>query len=50
MINSKLEIRNSKQIQMIKLYIFPNNLVLDFDVLDLADLVCLRFRTSNFGF
>ncbi len=29
--NSKLEIRNSKQIQMIKKRKIPNNLVLDFD-------------------
>jgi hypothetical protein len=35
---------------MIKTYNFPNNLVLDFDILDLAGLICLRFRASDFGF
>jgi len=50
--NSKLEIRNSKQIQMIKKHKIPNKLVTDFDfwISDLSAAVCFGFRASDFGF
>ena len=50
--NSKLEIRNSKQIQMIKKYKISNNLVSDFRFLDFGSecFVCFGFRYSDFGF
>ena len=47
--NSKLEIRNSKQIRMIKTLKFPNSLFLDFEFLN-CKLVCLIFRASEFEF
>jgi hypothetical protein len=48
--NLKLEIRNSKQIQMIKGHKIPNKLLSDFDfwISDLRAEVCFGFRASDF--
>jgi len=50
--NSKLEIRNPKQIQMIKKQKIPNKLVSGFRFLDFGFdcFVCFGFRASDFGF
>jgi len=54
--NPTLEIRSSKQIQMIKKHKIPNKPVSGFDfwISDLTVLVCFgprgRFRASDFGF
>ena len=50
--DKKLEIRNSKQIQMIKKHKIPNRLVSAFDfwISDLTGSVCFGFRASDFGF
>ncbi len=47
---TKIEIRTSKQIRMIKTHTLPNNLVLDFNILDLRVSVCFEFRASEFVF
>jgi hypothetical protein len=47
--NSKLEIRNSKQFQMVKNQKLPNKPVSDFRNLDLRLWVCFGFRYSDFG-
>jgi len=50
--NSKLEIRSSKQIQIIKKHKISNKLVSDFNfwISNLSVSVCFGFRASDFGF
>jgi hypothetical protein len=49
-LNCKLEIQNSKQIQMAKKHTIPIDPVLDFRFLDLSVLVCFGIRASVLGF